>query len=120
MDHKKRTAVQKIAIGGLMLEAAGWAGLALAYLIRMSEGTMTDIMLMALMAGNGIAFGLLAWGMIRGKKPWWILSIIWVGINLALTFTDQFGAADWAALGVNGGLLTLLIVGGYKPRNKPD
>ena len=117
---RKHTVVQKVAIGGLILEAVGWLALILAYLIWISMGTTMDIILMALMGGNGIVFFLLAWGMIRGKKPWWILSIIWVGINLALTFTDQFGAADWAALGVNGGLLTLLIVGGYKPRNKPD
>lgn len=113
---KNHTVIQKIAIAGLILEAAGWLALILVYMIWVSAKTTTDMLLMALMGGNAIAFFVLMRGMIRGKKLWWILSVIWVGINLALTFTDQFGTADWIALAVNGGLLALLIVGGYKPR----
>lgn len=114
MEYKGHTVVRKIAIAGLILEAVGWLLLIPAYLIWMSQGTMMDITLMVLMGGNGIAFSLLAGGMVRGRKLWWILSIIWVGINLVLTFTDQFGAADFVALALNGGLLVLLIAGGYK------
>jgi len=114
MEYKGHTVVRKIVIAGLILEAVGWLLLIPAYLIWMSQGTMMDITLMVLMGGNGIAFSLLAGGMVRGRKLWWILSIIWVGINLVLTFTDQFGAADFVALALNGGLLVLLIAGGYK------
>lgn len=115
MAYREHTVVQKIAIAGLLLEAVGWFALIPIYLIWMSMGNILDIILMILMGGNGIAFSLLARGMIRGKKLWRVLSIVWVGINLVLTFTDQFGAADFVALAVNGGLLTLLIAGGYKP-----
>ena len=114
MEYKGHTVVRKIAIAGLILEAVGWLLLVPVYLIWMSQGTMMDITLMVLMGGNGIAFSLLAGGIVRGRKLWWILSIIWVGINLVLTFTDQFGAADFVALALNGGLLVLLIAGGYK------
>jgi hypothetical protein len=120
MKKRDRTVIQKIAIAVLILEAVGWLGLIPVYLIWMSKGTAMDIILMILMGGNGIAFSLLARGMIRGKKLWWILSIIWVGLNLVLTFTDQFGAADWAALIANGGVLMLLIIGGYKSRSEKE
>ena len=114
------TAVKKIAIAGLTLESVGWLGLTLVYLIWISVGTIMDMILMVLMAGNGIAFLLLTRGMIRGRKLWWILSIIWTGINLVLTLTDQFGIWDWVALVVNGVLLTLLIIGGYKSQGETD
>jgi|GEM_PF-5667898 len=114
MKYREHTVVQKIAVAGLLLEAVGWICLIPAYLIWMSMGNILDILLPVLMGGNGIAFFLLARGIIRGKKPWRVLSIVWVAINLVLTFTDQFGAADLAALVVNGALLALLIAGGYK------
>lgn len=122
MKYGDHTTVQKIAIAGLILEAVGWFLLIPVYAIWISKGTATDIILMVLMGGNGIAFLLLTRGMLRGRKLWRNLSIIWVGINLVLTFTDQFGAADWVALIVNGGLLAVLIAGGDKPRDvkKPD
>lgn len=113
MGTRGRTIIQKIAVGGLILEAVGFVFLTVAYLVWISKGTTVDLILAVLIFGDAVAFGLLAWGMIRGTKLWWILSLLWVGLNLVLTVTDQFGAADWAALIYNGVLLILLVVGGY-------
>jgi hypothetical protein len=100
----------KTAQALLCLDAAIWLILGVASLLRIannpSASRMVLLIVAVLMFGNVTAMLLAALGLSTRRKLLYLFALAVLGVNILLTFTDQFGFLDFATL-----LLDLLIVG---------
>ncbi len=67
------------------------------------------VIIALLMFGNAAAMFLAGWGLGRDSRWFYILALMVIIVNIALTFTDQVGLLDWITLGIDLILLVLLV-----------
>lgn len=97
----------KFFLGIFVLEWIAFAILATMNRIPSLEMTSGLIFILTvLMLGNAAIFGVCAWGF--EKKGFATFTLVWLVINIILTFTDEFGFYDLVNLIIN--LLALLLV----------
>jgi hypothetical protein len=93
--------------------AAIWLFFGITSLANLREGQGVPILGLGLVAilmlGNAGVFGLVGYGLGKGNRRWYTLALGLVGVNLALTLTDQVGLYDWATLVIDATLLILLL-----------
>lgn len=98
--NKEKMRLAKITQGLFYLIGAIWLVLALLTFIKADNAPFEYWVIAALMVGNGAVLIALGLGLLRFPKLFFLGGILVVGVNILLTFTDQFGFWD---------LLTLLI-----------
>lgn len=101
--------LRRLAQGLFVLNALIWISFGGATMLRMSdtpELRVTMLVVAFLMAGNAVAMLVSAWGVSTGRSLLYWLAVAVVVINIALTFTDQFGLFDLVTL-----LLDLILLG---------
>jgi len=108
-----KPSVVPFVAGLLDLNAFIWLGLSLAFLLRMrGNATMSTPMLWLvaiLMFANAIAMHVAAVGLAARRRSAYPFAVAVLLLNLALTFTDQFGLLDMVTLILDVCLLTLLV-----------
>ncbi|MBN2549251.1 MAG: hypothetical protein JXB15_08845 [Anaerolineales bacterium] len=62
-----------------------------------------------LMLGNAAAMALAGWGLYKKDRRAYYFSLALLGVNILLTFTDQFGLLDGITLAIDLVLLGLLF-----------
>jgi hypothetical protein len=92
-----------------------WVVLGVTSLVRQAGGSSTtspDGLLVALMFGNAAILITLALRL-RATRVWMPrMAFLWVGVNLALSFTDEVGLADVVVGSLNA--LTLFVLAAFR------
>ncbi len=122
MDLKKILAVEPDTTPALVqaakalfyLLAVLWGALTVLSLVRwfdhQSLPGLTGILLAALMVVNTLILAGLGWGIGQQKRMAYLAGMIYLGLNILLTVTDEFGAYDLVVLVIAVGLLLLLLL----------
>jgi hypothetical protein len=111
-EHSQYRPAVRTAQALLVLNALIWLGLGAASYIRIAElgarsGSLAVVAL--LMLGNVAAWLVCAAGLGARRRVFYWLALAVLGVNIILTFTDQFGLLDLVTLLVDLVILGLLI-----------
>jgi hypothetical protein len=95
------------------LNAVIWVALGVVSLLRLSRsGPLPVVMALVIaimMSGNAGAMLVSGIGLGKRRMFWFYLALAVLGINIILTFTDEFGLLDFVTLLIDLTLLGLLI-----------
>ena len=103
----------------LILCAIEWIVFAALNLIQSSplvEGNRYGSLVVFLMIGNAVLFGLGAW--LIEKKTVQIFLVLWLFINFILTFTDDFGLMDLLNSIFVGFVFCMLVIKLYSHKSR--
>jgi lysylphosphatidylglycerol synthetase-like protein (DUF2156 family) len=87
-----------------------FAEVTLARLVRAGGASLLAWAIPVFMLANAAALALIGLGLRRQKALYYRLAVAYLGLNLVLTITDQFGAADLVYLLIVLVMLVLLVV----------
>lgn len=104
----------KATVGLFGLNAAIWLVLGVTSLYRMGGSgdisQTTALIIAVLMFGNAAGMLLVGFGIARRIKLFFYLALALLGVNVLLTFTDEFGVLDLITLVIDLVLVGLLII----------
>lgn len=107
LSLNKKNIIFSVARYLLVLDMLVWIGLAFLTLYQnrgIEKIPYTSVLMAVMMVGNALIFGLCAWKFTQRKFK--ITCMVWLLVNIVLTFTDQFGIFDLLTF-----VLDILILG---------
>ena len=113
MKDKLKPAPVKIAAGLFLLIGVIWIIFSLITMFRSATKPSLPAglfwILVVLMVGNGLLLIGTGWGVYQRRPLFYWFGLVWLLVNIILTFTDQFGFFDLVTLFIDLGIVGLLV-----------
>ena len=100
--------IRKITISGFIANMAFWLGIFLCYSFVKYRGDKDFLILKVLLFCEPVIYFLALWGYLKKRRTIYILTLLFLAANAALSVTDEVGFFDIISLLLNAGLLLLL------------
>lgn len=107
LSSSKKNGIFSVTRYLLVLDMLVWIGFAFLTLYQnrgIEKMPYSSVLMAVMMIGNALIFGLCAWKFTQRKFK--ITCMVWLLVNIVLTFTDQFGIFDLVTL-----ILDIIILG---------